>query len=320
MKSFIAYSMFALLMILSPVANSEYPTKPIRIVLGMSAASTFPIITRTITSNVPDKNFHFFNDHKTGQGNLVAYQFAANSKPDGYTIVFTSTSVVINPLLHRDAGYDASKNFEPLLFIGTVDNGLIAHPLVPFNTTKQLVAYAKRNPNKIMYGHNGFATQSYLAMELLAHAANIKFTSVPYSSRGTDQAFIDVAGGQIDLSLIVIGRVGGYVSTGKVKLIATTGSTRSKLFPNVPTMGESIKGTESSIWYILQVPTGVPPDIKQRLSAQLIEGMKSIAAQSILENVGVEPVTMEQAAMVKFIALEAAKWKKITTSKQLKIE
>jgi len=302
------------------VSAAEYPTKPIRVVLGMSAASTFPIITRTITSNVPNKNFHFFNDHKTGQGNLLAYQFAAGSKPDGYTVVFTSTSVVINPLLHKDAGYDATKSFEPLLFIGTVDNGLIAHPSVPFNTTKQLIAYAKRNPNKIMYGHNGFATQSYLAMELLSLTANVKFTSVPYSSRGTDQAFIDVAGGQIDLSLIVIGRVGGYVSTGKVKLIATTGSSRNKLFPDVPTMSEHVKGTESSIWYILQVPAGVPPDIKQRLTEQLAGGLKSTAAQSILENVGVEPVTIEQAAMIKFIALEAAKWKKITTTKQLKIE
>lgn len=299
---------------------NEFPSKPIRIVLGMSAASTFPIITRTITSNVPNKDFQFFNDHRTGQGNLIAYKYAANSKPDGYTIVFTSTSVVINPLLHKDAGYDALRDFEPLLFIGTVDNGLIAHPSVPFNTTKQLITYAKRNPGKIMYGHNGFATQSFLAMELLAQASNVKFTSVPYSSRGTDQAFIDVAGGQIDLSLIVIGRVAGYVNTGKVKLIATTGATRNKLFPNTPTMNEQIKGTISSIWYILQLPKGVNQEIKQQLHDQLAAGMQHSSTRSILDNVGVDPMTMDASAMKVFIEQEQSKWNRTIKTARITIE
>jgi len=299
---------------------SEYPQRPIRVVLGMPASSTFPIITKAITENVQDKRFTFFNDHKVGQGNLIAYKFAADSKADGYTIFFASTSLVVNPLLHKDAGFDPVTDFEVLLFLGKVDNALLVHPSVPFRSVSDMVKYARKNPEKLMYGHNGFATQSFLAIELLTLMTKTKFTSIPYANRGTDTAIIDLFSGEIDIHLPVIGRAPGYVNTGKAKILASTGAQRSALFPQTPTVAESIPGFESSIWYALMAPKGMPEKVKQDLIEQLTIGAAHPTARRILENTGVNKFSVTAGRENAFVMAEQVKWGKLIKEKQIKAE
>lgn len=295
-------------------AAQDFPSKPIRMVLGMPASSTFPLITKAITANVPDKKMVFFNDHKVGQGNLVAYQFVNSSKPDGYTVGLASTSVVINPSLYKDAGYEAT-DFEPILFIGQVENGLLVHPSVPFNTVGQLLKYAKRGD--VLYGHNGFATQSFLAMELLAETAGVRFRNIPYANRGTDTAMIDLFAGEIYMHLAVIGRVQGYVETKKVRLLATTGVKRHEKFPQTPTIGETVKGFSSFIWYALVVPKGTPDDVKKLLSTELHSGWANPNTKKVLQNLGVDPSEKQVPEIVQLIAQEKTKWAKVLKSKNI---
>jgi len=292
-------------------AASEYPERAIRVVVGMPPSSTFPVMVRAITSAVPDKSMTFVVDHRVGQGNLIAYQHAARAKPDGYTLVFMSTSVVINPFLHKDAGYRATVDFDPVLFIGMVDSGLLVHPSVPFASIRQLVRYAAQHPGKLTFGHNGDATQSYLGMMLLAQSSGAQFLPVPYSARGADAVVADLFTGTIDIHMPVMGRVKGHVSTGRVRLLATTGSERSELFPQVPTIGETYPGFESYVWYAIAAPKGTPEPIRRKLVTELAAGISGADAKRAISAIGVDRLvkTPEQAA--KFIETEEKKWGKL---------
>ena len=298
----------ALLIFAAQSVCADYPERPVRIVVGMPASSTFPIILRALTAAVPDSQMQFYLDHKVGQGNLLAYQNAARSKPDGYTLAFVSTSVVINPLLHDDAGYSASADFEPVLFLGAVDSGLLAHPSVPFKTVAQLSRYAQKNPGKVSFGHYGNATQGYLGILLMADRARSQFMSVPYSGRGGDAVVTDLFSGTIDLHLIVMGRVQGHVSTGRVRLLATTGLARSASFPQVPTVAETYPGYESIVWYALAAPRGTPQAVRRKLEAELSAGLSAPSTQRALIAIGIEPLAKSPTQAAQFISSEEKKW------------
>lgn len=291
--------------------------KTIRVVIGLSPSSTFPIIVKTITDNVSDKSLSFIPDFKVGQGNLIAYQHAAKSKPDGRTLVFTSTSVVTNPLLHKDAGYEYT-DFEPVIFIGKVPSAILVNSRAPIHSVNQLISYAKKNPNKITYGHQGFATQSFLAVELLAFDSKINFINIPY--KDSDTAVLDMLSGNIDMSMVILGRAQGYVNTGKVRLIATTGTKREIQFPNVPTVNETISGFESYVHYAIQVPRGVSSPVLENLRKELTIGLKNDSTQKILEKVGIQYQEMTPSSAELFFKNEFTRWSRIIKAKNIMID
>jgi tripartite-type tricarboxylate transporter receptor subunit TctC len=305
---------FGLFLILSLVTHGHAQERPIRVVVGLPPSSTFPVIVRSITNNVSDKSLVFVIDYKVGQGNLLAYQHAANAKPDGRTLVFTSTSVVVNPLLHQDAGYHYT-DFEPVVFIGKVPSSILVNSRTPFYSIKDLVAYAKKQPNNLMYGHNGFATQSFLAMELIAHRTNTLFQNIAY--KDSNIAFLDMASGNIDLAMVVLGRTQGYLSTNKVRLIATTGTSREKQFPNTPVVAETLPGFESYVHYAIQAPRGVLPEILERLRQELTVGLRSEVTQKLLENVGIQYQDLTPAESREFFRKEFERWSTVIRARNI---
>jgi len=319
MERFEMKFLLILFLYIPTLAYSDFPNRPVQIVLGMSSASTFPAIVRSITDNVPDKNFKFVNIHRVGQGNLIAYQHVLSSRPDGYTVGFASTSVVTNLSLHRQPGYSLDE-IEPIAYIGHVDSALVVHQTVPFRTVNDLVNYAKRNPNKLLYGHNGFATQSFLFVEFIATKKNLKFTNVPY--KGSETALIDLLSGQIDFHVGATSRIHSLSTTNRIRVIATTGSSRSSLFPSTPTVSETIPGVDSYIWYIFFVHKNTPDEIKQRLRRILSESLTSETTKANLLKIGLEIPKNEisMANLSKFVSAEYVKWDSLIKSKNIQTE
>lgn len=288
----------------------------IRVVIGLSPSSTFPVIVKSITDNVGDKDLNFVPEYRVGQGNLLAYQYASKAKPDGRTLVFTSTSVVINPLLNKDAGY-SHKDFEPVIFIGKVPSSILVNKVVPVRGIKDLINYAKKKPDFITYGHQGFATQSFLAMELLANDTKTSFTNIPY--RDNNVAVMDMMSGNIDIIMVIFGRTMGYLETNKVRLIATTGSQREKQTPDTPTVGETIKGFESYVHYAIQVPVGVSREFLDRLRKEFVIGIKNEKTQKLLGNLAIQykDLSVEESSVI--FDREYNKWSKVIKAKNIRI-
>ncbi len=285
------------------VIASDYPTRPITIVLGMPAGSTFPIISNIVTNGVENSRFKFVNTYRVGQGNLLAYQHLRNSSADGYTVGFVTTSLVVNPFLYKDSQYNPVEDFELIASIGVIDNGIISSNRVPFVTVKDIVRYGKANPNKLLYGHNGFATQSFLAIELLAAKHSVMLTGVPYKDSGF--AFVDLISGSIDFHLTSVLRIQSLAQSDKIKIIATTGQTRSRLFPTTPTVGETYHGYYSNVWYAFVVRKQVPEDIKRQLAAVFNQSLRSENVQRHLDKFAIVP---NQISADRLIMTEYAKW------------
>lgn len=264
-------------------AIEDYPSKPIEIVIGLPASSGHANMVDIIKDKIPTPSFKLIRKHRVGQGNMLAYRYLATAPADGYTIGFTSTSVVANQTLFKEPGYNTD-NFTPLIAVGKVYNGLVINSHIPFSSIKQIIKYAKNNPESFTYGHNGYATQGFLALEKLAIVSGVKFKAVPY--KGTSFAAMDVMSGFIDSNLFPTTQLVNFLPNNKLKLIAMTSVKRHPNWPNTPTIAETYPGFSSSIWFMIQIRKEVPDNIKNIIKENLLAAINNNETQILLKRLG----------------------------------
>ena len=296
--------------------SQEYPTRPVRIIVPSPPAGGTDIVGRVLAEHFTRAlGQQFFVENKPGAGNLIGIEAAARSAPDGYTLLMTASTLVLNSVLYRKVPYDPIKDFAPITIAATAPNILIVNAGVPAKSVAELIALAKQKPGVLSYGTPGIGTSPHLCMELLKTMANIDLQHVPY--RGTAAAVTDVMSGQIQVAFATALTAKPQVDAGRVRALAVSGPRRVEAMPNVPPVGETVAGYEAMQWYGLLAPAGVPGAVLEKLNAEALVALRSKEMKDRLAADGAEPLSSTPAEFAAFIRGELDKWSKVVAAAKI---
>jgi tripartite-type tricarboxylate transporter receptor subunit TctC len=278
----------ALLLGSQAIAQTNYPDRPIKMIVPLAAASAVDVAARIVTQKMADNmGQQIVILNQPGASGMIGAEQVARAEPDGYTIGgFNDSVMTMVPNLQSRMRWDILKDFEPVSLVATVEWGLVANNQASFKSAADLIAAAKAAPGKIDYGSGGPGSPQHLAMAMFASAAGISLTHVPY--KGATQAATDVAAGQIPVGFQGLGTVAALVRGGSLKLIGVTTPNRLPQFPDVPTVSESgLPGFFFNSWFAILAPAATPKEIIARLNAEVLKALADPEVRAKLENLGI---------------------------------
>ncbi|MDM0108339.1 tripartite tricarboxylate transporter substrate binding protein [Variovorax sp. J22R24] len=271
------------------VADDKYPGKAVTVVVPQVAGGANDAIARIVAQKLAESTGQpFIIDNRPGAGGNIGTAFAAKSRADGYTLLLTVDSAyVINPALYKSTGFDPIKDFVPIATVATAGYVLVANNSFPPNNVGELIAAAKAQPGKIAIGSAGNGTLNHLFGEMLGKAAGIQMMHVPY--KGASAAVTDLVGGQVQVSVQSLPSSLPFIKARKLKVLGVVNERRVSLLPDVPTIGETIKGLGATPWYGLLAPAGSPKEVVSQLQAHLAKVLNSPELREKLAMLGCEP-------------------------------
>ena len=301
----------------SHAAGDSYPSKPVRVVIPFAPGGSTDIIGRLVAAKLSERlGKQFVPENRSGGGGTIGMELVAKSQPDGYTLLFTSSAIAINPLLYK-VPYDPVKSFIAIAKLGNGPVVLTVHPGVQANSVKELIALAKKQPGKLVCAAAGMGSFMHLGSELFKMMAGIDILIVQF--KGGGPAMIDTMGGHSQISLGTLTQSLPQIKAGKLKVLGFGGSKRSKLLPEAPTISEAgVPGYEAAIWWGLFAPAGTPKAIVDRVYKELAVILNSEDTKKIYETQGAEAELLGPAEFVKYIQAETVKWGKVV--KEAKIQ
>ena len=248
-----------------------YPARPVTLVVPIAAGGAVDTAARIFAEKLQEKlQQTFVVENRTGAGAMIGTGYVAKAAPDGYTLLLMESSVVLSKWLHKSVPFDITSDFTPIARVATNPLVLFAHPSLPANDVKELIAYSKANPGKLSVATSGAGTPHHLAVLMLNAAAGIDITHVPY--RGTTPALNDLLSGQVPLMWSTPVGVMQFVEQGKVKTLGVTTPQRVAILPHVATLAENaVPGFDLQAWLGIAAPAGAPPDVVARLSQAIRE-------------------------------------------------
>jgi tripartite-type tricarboxylate transporter receptor subunit TctC len=299
-------------------ASAEtYPSHPIKIVVGFGPASSADVLARLLARQMEQRfNQAVVVENRPGNSSMLAADAVARSSPDGYTLFMATVANTLNPA-QTNSSFNLGRNMAPVALLGVVPNVLVAHPSVPANSLKELIALARAKPDNLTFGTSGSGTASHLAAELFNSKAASKIVAVHYQG-GSSQAVTDLLAGRITLMFNVAATLAPHVAAGKLKAIAVAQPKRAGIMPDVPTMSEAgMPGFDAGIWIGLLAPANTPPDIVEKLSASANEALKSDMVQAALRPQGIDSLGGGPAEFSDFIRADIDKWTSILAATAL---
>jgi tripartite-type tricarboxylate transporter receptor subunit TctC len=269
--------------------GAEYPTKPLRFIVGPAPLSGTDTVARIVAQRLSDRlGQSVIVDNRPGAGGNIAASIAAKATPDGYVLLFASASHAINAALYRKLSFDPLRDFVPVTLVGVVPQILIVNPAVPAQNARELIALARDKPGLVSYGSGGVGTTGHLAGELFQMLTRARIHHVPY--KGNGPAVVDVIAGQIQIAFVSTVNALGHIRTSRVRGLAVTTANRSAATPGIPTLAESgVPGYEMSSWYGVLAPRGVPLVIVDRLNRDIGAVLKLPEVEGKLAADGAEP-------------------------------
>ncbi len=305
----------------SPLAGmaQTYPAKPIKMIVPLAAGGTGDTLARTVgDAMAKELGQAMVIDNRPGAGGLLGTAALVNAPADGYTLIAVSPSHVINPSLHAQPTYDPIGGFEPITVMAYTHQVIVAHPSVPANNIKELIAYAKKNPGKLNYGSAGTGSATHLNMELFKSMAGVDIVHVPY--KGSTQARQDVLAGQIHLAMDGLLPLQGMIKDGRLKALGITSSKRALSNPEIATVGESVPGYASDTWYGLLAKAGTSKDVVAKLHQASVKAINSPAVRDSLTKLGAEPAGNSPEEFRSFLVKEQKLWAKVVKDSGAKAE
>lgn len=303
---------FSLAMMLATSAASAqtYPSQPIRIIVPFTPASPNDVVARLLAQQLTTRlGQNVIVDNRPGAGTNAGTKAAASAEPNGYTLIFNSSSMVVSPAMYKNPGYDPEKNFVPVANAVFGTWLTVVEKSIPANTVPEFIAYAKKNPGKLAFGY-GQGTAPQLVSEWLKVREGLDMTSVPY--KGGAQAVIDLIGGRIQFHIGAASSLIPHAKNGSVKAISIWGQKRDPALPNVPTMMESgYPDLDLGFWAGVWAPAGTPDEIVRRLNAVINESLGSAEMRASLDKLGLEPVIQTPEEFGKFVRDEIPRWAEI---------
>jgi tripartite-type tricarboxylate transporter receptor subunit TctC len=290
-----------------PAAAQSWPDRPVRLVVGFPPGGAADILGRLAAQRLTETfKQQFVVDNRGGAGGLIATEIAAKSDPDGYTLLFTSIPHVINPHLYRKSSYDAIRDFSPVVLFVTVPLMLAVSPSLPAKSVKELIAYAKSRPGQLNYASAGNGSSSHLAMELFRTMAGISLNHIPY--KGTGPLLTDLIAGQVGLTIASAVPLIPQVKAGKLRGLAITSARRSAAVPDLPTIGETVKGYDVTNWFGILAPAGTPKAIVTRVNQELNKALQQREMVEMLTARGADAGGGTPEEFAKLIRADLAKW------------
>lgn len=308
----------AALPVLPVFAQSDYPNKPVKVIVAFPPGGASDTLGRMIAEELGKiLKQPFVVDNIGGAGGVIGTERGAKAAPDGYTLI--QTGVGQNAVAHGldpNLKYNSDTDFIHISQINYGPNVLVVNPEAPFKTVKQLVDYAKANPGKLDYGFT-HAASGHMAMELFKQTTGIFMTGIPY--RGGGPMMTDILGGTIKIMFINQDTALPYVKAGKLRPLAVTSSQRNSLYPDVPTIAESgYKGFEALSWSGISVPKGTPQPIVDKLEAAITTAMQSPAIKQRMDSIGFVIPTLGSKAYTAFVKAERERWTKVIKTAGIK--
>jgi tripartite-type tricarboxylate transporter receptor subunit TctC len=246
-------------------------------------------------------------DNKPGANGNIAAAMVSKASADGYTLLYNTSSITLSPALYKNLTYDVQKQLAPVALTAVVPLAVVVHPSLPVNSIRELVSYAKAHPGKLSYGSAGNGNVTHLVAYQFASSQGIAATHIPY--KGSAPADVDLVAGQIDFMTDTINSVIPFIKEKRIKLLAMTTSKRVSLFPDVPTLSETVMpGFEAGAWQGVMVPAGTPPGVIQRLNAEIVKALASSDVKEKLAIQGAEPLGSTPDEYGAYIKSELARW------------
>ena len=301
-------------------AAQDYPSRPIKVIVPYPPGGGTDIVIRTFADQLGAAlGQPLVIENRGGAAGNVGTEVAARAAPDGYTMLFTLSSHTINPKLYGKLPFDVEKDFAPIGLAANIPQILVAHPGVPVNNVKELIAYAKANPGKLNFASVGTGSPGHIAGELFKLKAGVDMVHVPY--KGGGPAVTDTLGGQVQLLFVSMPAAWQHVKAGKLKALAVTSDQRSVVAPDIPTLVEAgVPDCVVNSWYGALVPAKTPPAAIAKLSAALSKVLQMPEVKEKLLLQGAEATTSTPQEFDALIRDELAKWDYVIKAAQIKAE
>jgi tripartite-type tricarboxylate transporter receptor subunit TctC len=316
-----ALGLAAVLVVALPAASAlaaDYPTKPVRIIVGFGAGSTADVLARIVGQRLSKTlGQQIIVENRAGAGSMIAAELVSRSPNDGYTLFMATVANTINPSLTTNATFNLGRDLAPVALVGVIPNVLVAHPSVGARNVAELAALAKAKPETLFFGSAGSGTAGHLSAELFNERVGVKVTHIFYS--GSAQAAADLLTGRINLMFTVASTMLPQINEGKLKALAVAQAKRSGVLPDVPTMTEAgMPGFDASIWVGLLAPPGTPNDIVEQLARGVNEALTTDEVLAPMRAQGFDPLGGSPQDFARFIEADIKKWEQVTTAAGLK--
>lgn len=305
----------------APQAHAQaYPSKPIRIISPSGAGGPVDVICRTVAHALSDVlGQQVVVENRVGAAGLIGADFVVKAPPDGYTLLFGfSGPLAIVPNLNPKTPYDPVKDLAPISKVAAAPYVLLVHPSVPATSVKQLVALAKARPGKMNFGSGGVGVGIHMAGELFNYAAGVKVVHVPY--QGAAPAMTALIAGEIDMMFNGLTPVLPHLSSGRVRVLAVGGPSRTPLLPGVPTILESGFDFNTEGWYGVVAPRGTPQPVIDALHKALVQAMGSADMKARMTKLAIESGATTPAEFAKLIRDENERWSKVIKAAGIKVQ
>jgi tripartite-type tricarboxylate transporter receptor subunit TctC len=293
------------------VASTDYPNKPVRVLIGFPAGQATDILTRAVATRLSALyNQNFFIENRPGAAGIIATEMATKVDPDGYTLLGSSSGpLAVNPSLYSKLPYDVARDFVVVAGIAVVPYAVVVNPSSPVRDIRGLVELAKARPGKLNYASGGSGVTNHLVTEMFKATAGIDMVHIPY--KGGPAGLADLAGGQVDVMFETLTATLPLIRSGKLRPIAVSSAQRSSALPDMPTISESgYPGFSGVPWVAMAAPARTPRDILRKLNADINKILATDEVRQSFQAQGSEPMIMDLDQLAEFVRTETAKWAK----------
>lgn len=302
------------------LAQDAWPSRQVTLVVPFSAGGSADLIARLLAQHLQAKfGASFVIENKGGAGGSLGAGYAAKAAPDGYTLLIGTVSTnAINPFLYSNLPFNVERDFQPISRIVQLPNLMFVRPSLPVKNVPELIEYLKANEGKVSHGSSGHGTSSHLSAVLFQIASGTKMIHVPF--RSTSEELNSMMGGHIDVAIDSMTTAWPHAQTGQVRAIGVTTPQRSPAAPDVPAIGETLKGYEATGWQGLFAPAGTPRPIIDKLAAEVKRIFDAPDVAESLRKLGGEPSPTTPDEFAEFTRSERAKWQQVVKASGVRIE
>jgi tripartite-type tricarboxylate transporter receptor subunit TctC len=299
-------------------AQSDYPNKPIRLVVGFTPGSVADITARVLGNRMGQiLGQQIVVENRPGAGSNLAAEFVARAPKDGYALFLPGSANIANAAINPNLPFDIIKDFAPIALVNAAAVILVVHPSLGINNVQELIALAKSKPGELSYASTGIGSAPHFSGELFMQRTGVKLVHVPY--QGSPQAATDLLAGRVQVMFSPATAVIALVQDGKLKVLASSGSKRPGILPDVPTMIESgMPDFDTAIWFGLTAPAGTPREVVDKLSRAVREAVKSPEVVTAWRPQGVDPLDGGPDDLARLEASELKRWSDVATAAGLK--
>jgi len=296
-----------------------YPTRPVRIIVGIPAGSATDIAARLIGQWLSERlGQPFIIENRVGAGGNVGTEMVVRSAPDGYTLLMVNGANAISATLYEKLNFNFIRDIAPVATISSNTLVMVVHPSAPAKSVPEFIAYAKANPGKIAMASAGNGTIQHVTGELFKMMAGIDLLHVPY--RGAPPALTDLIGGRVQVMFDVLPSSIEYIKASKLRALAVTAAARSEVLPEIPTVGEFVPGYEASGWIGVGAPKATPAEIVDKLNKEINVALADPKMRARISDLGSAVFASSPAEFTNFIAAETEKWGKVIKFAGIKSE